>query len=158
MTVLLDYPANYTQHLDQVQIENSVLAVLDHQGKSMNTDLSVVIADDTRLQQLNREFLGIDAPTDVLAFPAGHTDPDTNRIYLGDVIISYPTASRQAEQAGHPISSEINLLVVHGVLHLLGHDHLQPEEKSEMWSAQSEILDYLGMDIKSPEFSTESKK
>jgi probable rRNA maturation factor len=151
MTVLLEYPANYTQPLDQAQIETSVLATLDHEGKSMNTDFSVVIADDARLQQLNRDFLGNDAPTDVLAFPAGHLDPDTNRTYLGDVIISYPTASRQAELAGHPINSEINLLVVHGVLHLLDYDHLQPEEKSEMWSAQNEILNSLGMDIKSPE-------
>jgi probable rRNA maturation factor len=156
MTVLLDYPAELSQHLDQAQIEKSVLTALDHQDKSMNTDLSVVVVDDARLQQLNRDFLGINSTTDVLAFPAGHTDPDTNRIYLGDVIISYQTASRQADQAGHSISNEIILLVVHGVLHLLGHDHLQPEEKSEMWSAKNEILGSLGLDIKFPEFSSES--
>ncbi|NIW46407.1 MAG: rRNA maturation RNase YbeY, partial [Gammaproteobacteria bacterium] len=86
-----------------------------------------------------------------------HTDPDTNRKYLGDVIISFPTACRQADQVGHSISSEITLLIVHGILHLLGHDHMKPGEKSSMWSAQTEILDSLGLDIKSPEFFTESE-
>jgi probable rRNA maturation factor len=156
MTVLLDYPATYSQHLDQAQIEKSILAALDHQGVSTDSDLSVVIVDDAHIQQLNHNFLGVDAPTDVLAFPAGYKDPDTNRTYLGDVIISYPTASKQATEAGHPISSEIHLLIVHGVLHLLGHDHKHLQGKSEMWSAQSEIFNSLGLDIKSPDFSTET--
>ena len=121
----------------------------------MNADLSIVFADDAHLQQLNREFQGIDKSTDVLSFPAGHIDPDTNQTYLGDVIISLPTASRQANQAGHTISSEIILLIVHGVLHLLGHDHMSPGEKSAMWSAQDEILESLGLNIQSPEFSSE---
>jgi probable rRNA maturation factor len=73
------------------------------------------------------------------------------------VIISLPTAIRQANQAGHPISSEINLLIVHGVLHLLGHDHMSLGEKSAMWSAQDEILESLGLDIQSPEFSSEAE-
>jgi probable rRNA maturation factor len=153
MTVLLDFPNNSTKHIDQAQIARTILATLDHQGISTKSDLTVVIADDARLHQLNRDFLGIDAPTDVLSFPAGHIDPDTNQSYLGDVIISYPAASRQANQAGHSISNEINLLVVHGVLHLLGHDHLKPEETSEMWSAQSKILESIGLDIKTPDFS-----
>jgi probable rRNA maturation factor len=157
MTVFLDYPAIYPQYLDQNQIENTVLVTLKHQDISLNVDLSIVFADDAHLKQLNHEFLGIDKSTDVLSFPAGHTDPDTNRTYLGDVIISLPTAIRQANQAGHPISSEINLLIVHGVLHLLGHDHMSLGEKSAMWSAQDEILESLGLDIQSPEFSSEAE-
>jgi probable rRNA maturation factor len=154
MTVFLDYPADHSQIFDQIQLEDLVLAALKHQGMTSRVDLTVVIADDARLHQLNREFLGVDKPTDVLSFPAGHVDPDTNRTYLGDVIISLPAASKQASQAGHAISSEIYLLVVHGILHLLGHDHIQPEEKSKMWLAQDEILEYLGLDLQSPEFST----
>lgn len=156
MTVLLDFPANSTKQIDQAQIESTVQATLDHQRISTKSDLTVAIVDDARIQQLNRDFLGVDAPTDVLAFPAGHIDPDTNQSYLGDVIISYPAASRQAEQAKHPTSDEIRLLVVHGVLHLIGHDHLKPEEKSKMWSAQNEILESLGLDIKTPDFSNEN--
>lgn len=155
MTVFLDYPTTYRQYFDQAQLETAALATLEHQEISILADLSIVIADDARLQQLNRDFLGFDAPTDVLSFPAGHTDLDTNRVYLGDVIISFPTARIQADQAGHPISSEIKLLVVHGVLHLLGHDHQNPKERSAMWSAQEEILESLGLDIKPPDFSTE---
>lgn len=154
MTVFLESSTDYLQKFDQIQLENIALATLRHQGLTANTDLTVVIADDTRLQQLNRDFLGNDKPTDVLSFPAGHVDPDTKRNYLGDVIISFPAASRQAGEAGHTVSSEIYLLVVHGILHLLGHDHMQPEEKSKMWLAQDEILETLGVDIKSPEFST----
>lgn len=155
MTVFLEYPATFPQHLDQAQIENTVLVTLKHQDKPLNIDLSIVISDDAHLQQLYRDFLGIDKPTDVLSFPAGHIDPDTDREYLGDVIISLPAASRQAERAGHPVSSEIKLLIIHGVLHLLGHDHMTLEERSAMWSAQDEILESLGLDIQSPEFSTE---
>jgi probable rRNA maturation factor len=157
MTVFLDSPTTYRQYFDQAQLETAALVTLEHQEISIHADLSIVIADDARLQQLNRDFLGFDAPTDVLSFPAGHTDLDTNRVYLGDVIISFPTAKIQADQAGHPISSEIKLLVVHGVLHLLGHDHANPKERSTMWSAQEEILESLGIDIKPPDFSNESE-
>jgi probable rRNA maturation factor len=113
-----------------------------------------LIDNDARIQELNKEFLGIDSPTDVLAFPAGHVDPDTGHEYLGDVIISFPQAKNQADQAGHSLSAEINLLVVHGVLHLLGYEHDEPEEKTKMWSAQSHILTNLGVRIKSNAIST----
>jgi probable rRNA maturation factor len=157
MTVFLESSTDYLQKFDQIQLENIALATLKHQGIPADTDLTIVIVDDARLQQLNRDFLGNDKSTDVLSFPAGHVDPDTKRIYLGDVIISFPSARRQAGEAGHAVSSEIYLLVVHGILHLLGHDHMQPEEKSKMWLAQNEILESFGVDIKSPEFSTESE-
>jgi probable rRNA maturation factor len=98
-----------------------------------------------RLQELNRDYLGIDAPTDVLSFPASETDPETGARYLGDILISVPRAQSQAEAAGHALESEVQLLVVHGVLHLLGHDHAKPEEKRRMWKAQAEILESLGL-------------
>jgi len=94
---------------------------------------------------LNREYLGIDAPTDVLSFPASETDPETGARYIGDILISIPRARGQATAAGHPLESEVQLLVVHGVLHLLGHDHAQAEEKARMWKAQAEILESLGL-------------
>lgn len=154
MTVTLNFAAAYAQFLNQSEIEHCVLTTLDHQEISTNSDLSILVDDDVRIQQLNREFMGIDAPTDVLAFPAGHHDPDTNRVYLGDVIVSYPQAKQQAVEAGHSFSAEISLLIIHGVLHLLGHDHDQLERRAKMWSAQNEILTRLGLEIKSPEFSS----
>lgn len=128
-------------------IERAASTALAHSAseEAPEAGLSVVLADDARLQALNREYLGIDAPTDVLSFPASETDPETGGRYLGDILISVPRARAQAEAAGHPLESELQLLVVHGVLHLLGHDHAQAEDKARMWKAQAEILERLGL-------------
>ena len=105
--------------------------------------MSLYLTGDDELQQLNREHLGIDAPTDVLSFPISFEDPESGQAYLGDILISVPTAARQAEAGGHPLVDEIQLLLVHGILHLLGHDHTTPEEKSTMWQIQESILTSL---------------
>ncbi len=84
-------------------------------------------------------------PTDVLSFPASETDPETGTSYLGDILVSIPRAEAQAQAAGHPLEAEVQLLVVHGVLHLLGYDHANPEEKSRMWAAQAEVLEGIGL-------------
>jgi probable rRNA maturation factor len=110
-----------------------------------NADMSIVLTDDAQLRELNREYLGIDAPTDVLSFPASETDPETGTPYLGDILISIPRAKQQAEAAGHSVEAEVQLLVVHGTLHLLGHDHAEAEEKARMWQAQSEVMAKLGL-------------
>jgi probable rRNA maturation factor len=98
------------------------------------------------LERAARESLkheGQAAPTDVLSFPAGDIDPDTGEPYLGDVLISFPRAEAQVKSAGHPVEEEIQLLVTHGILHLLGYDHAEPEAKERMWCAQEEILEAL---------------
>ena len=129
-------------------LEKAGSAVIAHQGADPNTDLSIVIDSDKKLQTLNRDFLGIDAPTDVLSFPSDEFDPDEQAVYIGDVIISFQRAEVQAKNAGHPVINEIQLLVVHGILHLLGHDHADSTGKTRMWAAQAEILDQLGVQIK----------
>ncbi|MEO8355188.1 MAG: rRNA maturation RNase YbeY [Chloroflexota bacterium] len=126
-------------------LERAALTALEHESESLDHDLSIVLTDDARLQELNRDYLGIDAATDVLSFPASETDPETGARYIGDILISMPRAQTQADAAGHPVESEVQLLVVHGVLHLLGHDHADPNEKTRMWKAQAEILDTLGL-------------
>jgi probable rRNA maturation factor len=108
--------------------------------------LTIVITDDDQLHQLNRNFLGIDAPTDVLSFPVEEIDPDSGEEYLGDTLISYPRAVAQADAGNHTVQDELQLLVVHGVLHLLGYDHNEGE-KQVMWAIQSEILADLGCSI-----------
>ena len=130
---------------DEPLLERAAQASLKHQGESSESELSILLTDDARLQALNQEYLGIDAPTDVLSFPASETDPETGARYLGDILISVPRAQAQAEAAGHPLEAEVQLLVVHGVLHLLGHDHAQADEKARMWRAQTEILEGLGL-------------
>ena len=112
------------------------------------SELSIVLEDDLFLQQLNQKYLGIDTPTDVLSFPAGHIDPDTNSVYLGDVIISIPRAQSQATAGNHTLADELQLLVVHGVLHLIGFDHVGDEDKKNMQATQDAILKQLGVKVK----------
>jgi probable rRNA maturation factor len=132
-----DFPASL--------FEKAAQAALKHQKESLDVNLSIVLTDNRRLHELNRNYLGVDAPTDVLSFPASETDPETGARYIGDIIISVPYAAKGAAKAGHPLESELQLLVVHGVLHLLGHDHAKPKEKAKMWKAQAEILESLGL-------------
>ena len=124
-------------------LEHAALAVLAHQ--SVDGDLTIVLTDDAQIRELNQEFLGIDAPTDVLSFPASETDPETARRYLGDILISIPRADEQARAVGHALEAEVQLLAVHGTLHLLGHDHAEADEKARMWKAQAEVLERLGL-------------
>jgi probable rRNA maturation factor len=110
--------------------------------------LSIKITGDQEIRHLNSAYRGFDEVTDVLSFEADYYDPDLESRYLGDVVISYPQAAGQAEKRGHPVVSELQLLVIHGVLHLLGYDHGSAEEKSTMWMVQRQALDALGLDIK----------
>jgi probable rRNA maturation factor len=126
-------------------LERAARTTLEHESQSLDCDLSIILTDDARLHELNLNYLGVDAPTDVLSFPASETDPETGARYIGDILISTPRAQTQAEAAGHSLESEVQLLVVHGVLHLIGHDHAEAEEKARMWQAQAEVLKKLGL-------------
>jgi probable rRNA maturation factor len=110
-----------------------------------SVDMTIVLTDDAQLHELNREYLGVDAPTDVLSFPASESDPETGTPYLGDILISIPRAKQHADAAGHSVEDEAQLLVVHGTLHLLGHDHAKAGEKARMWKAQAEVMSGLGL-------------
>ena len=138
----------FQQAVDSAALEKAAQAVLSEQNLTEEVNLSIVIEDDIQLNTLNLEFLGVDAPTDVLSFFEDELDPETGQRYLGDVIISYPQAERQAALAGHTTASELDLLVVHGVLHLLGYDHSTNEEKDKMWGKQRNVLLQLGTNIK----------
>lgn len=123
----------------------AVTTTLHHQQISPPAELTVLLSDDQQLHQLNRDFRQVDSPTDVLSFPGGATLPGMPMPYLGDIAISVPTATRQAAQAGHDLKAELQLLAIHGTLHLLGHDHAEPDGKAAMWAAQQTILDQLGL-------------
>jgi probable rRNA maturation factor len=128
--------------IDIPRIEKAIEVTLEQAGRP-DGDLTILITDDEHIQQLNRDYLDIDEPTDVLSFPADYTDPDTNSIYLGDVILSYQRASEQVEAERHSLVHELELLVVHGVLHLFGYDHIESKDKQRMWSIQGKILSLL---------------
>jgi probable rRNA maturation factor len=123
------------------------LAVLETE-RSDRPELTLAVTGDDTIRSLNRTYLGVDSTTDVLSFGSGAPGfvqaPDEPS-YLGDVVLCYPQAKVQAEAAGHSVEAELALLVVHGVLHLLGYDHAQPDDKAVMWAAQEEILANLGL-------------
>jgi probable rRNA maturation factor len=121
-------------------VQATAQAALTYASAPEKAGLTVVLTGDDQLRQLNLQFLDIDAPTDVLSFPAGFTDPDSGEHYLGDVLISIPQALVQAQANNQSTEEEIKLLVVHGVLHLLGYDHTEAEEHERMWALQSAIL------------------
>jgi probable rRNA maturation factor len=124
-------------------LKKAAQQTLEHQAAPKPHSMTILLSDDSQLQTLNRDYLGIDAPTDVLSFPSGEIDLESGEKYLGDVVISVSRAEQQAKTSGHPLEAEIQLLVVHGVLHLLGFDHANATEKSRMWKAQGEILESL---------------
>ncbi len=139
-------------HSVAAALRTAVTVTLRHEKHKLPAEITVLLTNDDQLQALNKEYRGINEPTDVLSFEAGETMPgmEEDERYLGDIVISVPTAERQARQGGHSLKAELQLLTVHGTLHLLGHDHEEPDEKDRMWWAQASILAQLGAEIAGP--------
>lgn len=112
-------------------------------------EVSLMFTDDETIHEMNREYRGIDRPTDVLSFALEEGEeeifggPEEN--LLGDIIISVETAVRQAEEYGHSVEREMSFLALHGMLHLLGYDHMEEDERQEMRAQEKAILDSLGI-------------
>lgn len=104
-------------------------------------ELSVLLCDDQTIQRLNRRYRRKNKPTDVLAFPMNEgPGPSPQPGLLGDVVISVPTATRQARERDRPIIQEVTFLLAHGLLHLIGYDHATEREELEMTARTEEIL------------------
>ena len=116
-------------------LSQAALETLRQQDIDENSEMSIVLGDDALLKQLNQQHLQEAHATDVLSFPGDAINPESGMNYLGDIAISLERAAVQAEAGGHGIEDELQLLVVHGVLHLLGHDHAEPGENKQMWTA-----------------------
>lgn len=151
MSVLIEIEeAIVNPNLDAALTQAAVEAVLRRYSERPAADLTVTLATNETVAQLNAQHRGENKPTDVLSF-ANDPDPDFPDLtgesddYWGDIIIAYPVAQAQAEAAGHRPSEEIILLAVHGALHIVGFDHDTPERKAEMWAAQAQILADLGL-------------
>lgn len=138
----------YSRRVSARLVRAAALAALTQQAAPAACALSLRFTGDEVLRQLNRDFLGHDYATDVLSFPAEEVHAGVR--YLGDLAIAVPRAEAQALAGGHPLAAELQLLVVHGVLHLLGHDHATRAQKARMWAAQAEILTALGAPITGP--------
>lgn len=125
---------------EQGLIELAATTALKSEGTE--GDLTVVISSEERIRQLNFEFRSIDKVTDVLTFPAWEGNPADG--YLGDIMICRKRAKQQAQQYGHSLSRELSFLTLHGVLHLLGYDHMNQEDERIMVDKQKKLLEGLG--------------
>jgi len=106
-----------------------------------DAELSILLCDDGMIRELNRVYRKTNRPTDVLAFPMREgPGPTPDRGLLGDVVISLPTATRQAAERDRPIIQEVTFLLAHGLLHLLGYDHAKKSEEREMTARTEELL------------------
>ena len=141
-SVLVSLDEQVRAAIDSERLERLASAVMEREGLPPG-EVSVLITDDEMVRRLNREYGGEDTPTDVLAFSLTEGEefasPD-DVLRLGEVIISYPTARRQADDADRPVRDEIEHLLVHGVLHLLGYDHAEPAEEERMRGREHELL------------------
>ena len=144
-TIDIQNEANYL--FDAARLQQASQQVLNQHDVDPETSLSIVFVDNAYIQNVNLQFRGIDAPTDILSFPADEppVEIEDEPPYLGDLIVAYPYASEQAAREGHALNDSLSLLVVHGTLHLLGYDHDTPENRAGMWAAQDAALTALGI-------------
>jgi len=148
MTYQIQFQNALDYAIDKARLKQAIETVLNQHELDRNTGLTVVFTDNEGVRKLNMQHRQIDAPTDVLSFPA---DPLPDFItdeppYIGDLIIAYPYASKQAEVHQHELSDSLCLLVIHGTLHLLGYDHDTLENRADMWSAQADALTIMNID------------
>jgi probable rRNA maturation factor len=129
---------------DTSWFQDIVAQVLHAQDVGENAEIGLVISGQERIQELNRTYRGEGRPTDVLAFymAAGgeFVPPPDGLRHLGEIVISYPQAEIQAQEQGHSVEKEITILIIHGVLHLLGYDHEDAQQKQEMSAREQTIL------------------
>ena len=135
--------------IDEEWARGLARGVLMAEGITPPFEMSLVFTDSRTVQELNRDYRGVDEPTDVLAFymlsertkeDFSFAIPPDGVTHLGEVIISYPQAVEQAKEQGHSVGQELALLIIHGILHLLGYDHEKPEEESCMRARERELL------------------
>jgi probable rRNA maturation factor len=144
--------------LDTGWLDGMARAALSTQGVGEDVEMGLVITGQEKIQELNRTYRGQDKPTDVLAFallPESDTEPGLSFTappdgvrHLGEVIISYPQAVQQAEERHYSLKREVAILVIHGVLHLLGYDHIKSDEAALMSAKEAEILKMVEAKLK----------
>jgi probable rRNA maturation factor len=133
--------------VDETELTGICRYVLGELGVNPMAELSVLCVDAEHMSVLHERWMGEKGPTDVLAFPmdeldtARPDDPEPGPALLGDVVLCPSVAVRQARAAGHSTDDELLLLATHGVLHLLGYDHMEPEEEREMFGLQTRLLE-----------------
>jgi len=131
--------------VDEAAVQRLAAFVLDQLHVHPEAELAIVFVDEGAMEQLHVQWMDEPGPTDVLSFPMDELRPGTEEEptpagLLGDIVVCPQVAAAQAEQAGHSVEEEIQLLTCHGLLHLLGFDHAEPEEEREMFGLQRDLL------------------
>lgn len=139
---------NFTKNrINAKKLEKVMDAVLAVEKKKGAVEVSLVFAGEKRIRDLNRFYRGADRVTDVLSFEGENEDdfisPKDGVSYLGEIFICYPRAKRQAEEKGHSVEKEIDILLVHGLFHLLGYDHIKDEDYEVMRRKEERVLGKL---------------
>lgn len=148
--ILVTTEGPFRSKVSEMVVEQTVRRVLEAEVGGP-AELHVLITDDEKVRELNRRYAGDDHATDVLSFSLREGEefvaPD-DVVRLGEVIVSYPTAERQAREAGCSTEDEVTHLLTHGILHLLGYDHAEPEDRRRMRKREAELL---GADMHVPQ-------
>ena len=163
MTINFEKEVNTNFDFDCEALAKDVITfTIDHEDFPYEAEVNLTLVDNEEIHTINREYLNIDRPTDVLSFPmlsyeaAGdfskleddyddNFNPDTGEILLGDIVISVDKVAEQAESYGHSQKREYAFLIVHSMLHLFGYDHMTPEEAADMEAKQRQILDEMNI-------------
>lgn len=126
--------------------ETLAARVLSHASAQMNAggEVSILMTADAEMRALNRKWRGQDKPTDVLSFPSNAPQAPGEPVHIGDIALAFETAWRDAGEMGRGFEAHVSHLMVHGFLHLLGHDHIEPEDAAVMEPLETKILAGLG--------------
>ena len=138
--------ANGLPLIDQPLVQRLVDAALAEDDQTF-CQLTVLLVDDAGSAELHEAHFDDSEPTDVMTFPDGSDDPDSERCHLGDLAVGVEVAQRQASERGRPTGDELALYILHGVLHLLGYDDEHPEDQKAMWAVQVRLLGAEGIPL-----------
>ncbi|HHY57400.1 MAG TPA: rRNA maturation RNase YbeY [Chloroflexi bacterium] len=153
--IIIEVDDELPDEIDREAIRAAVAATLNAHDVT-DASVTIVLTTDEEVHALNAQYRGVDAPTDVLSFSARETQPDAPALtlpaelaaefdrYLGDLVIAYPYSARQAAYYGNSVTAELQLLAVHGALHLLGYDHQDAAAEAVMWAQQEQVLAQFG--------------
>ncbi|HHU71795.1 MAG TPA: rRNA maturation RNase YbeY [Clostridiales bacterium] len=163
MTFTIEYESKEKLDFDYEDLIKSVIiACLDSEDCPYEVEVSILFIDNDEIREINRDYRGIDSPTDVLSFPAvtftsigdfsdledyyaDFFNPESGELFLGDIAISVEKAIEQANDYGHSLVREIAFLTAHSVFHLLGYDHMNEDDRLQMEAKQSQVLDKLNI-------------
>ncbi len=162
MTIIFEKEHDMELGVDYENVAEKVInAALDYENCPYETEISITLTDDGGIREINREFRQTDRPTDVLSFPMvdytspsdfdfleneeEYFNPESGELMLGDIVISLDRVKSQAEEYGHTCLREYAFLITHSMLHLMGYDHMEPDDAQEMERRQEDILNILGI-------------